>query len=999
MAKLLKTNLKPVKVGVKEYSSPFSLLPPNETPPTIVRQPIDMVQQTTWISRYEQSTPIFQAIQPKQNRVVMLQGTAFSLEALASDPSNADVLNQPSKLSYKWKRDESLLVDFSKGVGKTKLTINRPECVPSKSGMYVCEVTNQYGTTSTTAVSVEIIDPDNHPKLYKNLIVNGDGSGGTDGWEVQGGIRSEAFQEHLAFAKNFASFQLGGLITFKKDREEANLLPPKFRFSNGSHYGLFFPWYLKRYKEDSTFRDINVQSPASRVLNNDESYISEGILPQILPNEDYGAPNAKVAGFFPGPLWMDKYNKNSNPEQINLNTEIHQKNLTYLTRDKLRFVNTGGTTQASLSQTVDVSDLADAIDGNAYGIKYLTSQFFAYVGTGITGYQIKARVRKETTEPFVEKTFNYYIGDSEAYKKMFAQDAYKNIKTEYAEGPNGPYISYEDLAKTYNPNTLGLDAIEKADQYAQTVPKLQKELEDLVAEQAQLETDIPIVTEELKDLHKENNRRLTALIAGATVLVGALAYMMVVLAPVILGLGGLVSTMSAATGFISFTAAAATATVASTFVGGLAALAVPVTRYIGYKRDESLKELDKLLKEERLSLLRDALIPAKQAEVAQATTELDALDKKKWLVLVEQQAFFQAQIERSYLLEDKSNIEITPITSDTTEIVLEYLDRNGSSLKEERIKGPSSLDIWAVKEKVFFPLTLHPLFTFLRPSSFDANVTIRVLGQKYTTTNVLRPFFTREEIGRGTGLLSQGIKSLKDDATFSTLNSYEFPTPVQDKNALFLLRKYNFAQWGAAYPPDNEDYALPNSVRKYTTQNAVLDQGAAAMFGVGRNVILPTRTRSIRVKVIFSHNSSILEDVTANLKGWSDSEIYSDVYGQTSGTSQRLIEYGNPRCGITAIKLLLAVNDIAVDDKHVTYSIPPASSTALGLLYNRYKDPNAFNSADIPTFDYKIYQPQTLQEAPVISNPFAVNSTPPTPPQSLTSDSIRALKNNTTIAG
>ena len=186
MAKLLRTNLKPVKVGVKEYSSPFSLLPPNEVPPNIDTQPIDSVQQTTWILRYQQSTPIFQTIQPKQNRVVMIQGTAFSLEALASDPSNANLLNQPSKLSYKWKRDESLLTAFSKGVGKTKLTISRQDCVPSKSGAYTCEVTNAYGTTSTNVVNVEIIDPDNHPKLYKNLIINGDGSGGTDGWEKIG---------------------------------------------------------------------------------------------------------------------------------------------------------------------------------------------------------------------------------------------------------------------------------------------------------------------------------------------------------------------------------------------------------------------------------------------------------------------------------------------------------------------------------------------------------------------------------------------------------------------------------------------------------------------------------------------------------------------------------------------------------------------------------------------------------------------------------------------
>lgn len=958
MSKSLTTKLQPATVTLREYSSPFSLLPPNEVAPEITSQPLNNLNQTTWIEKYENAKPIFQTIQPQQNRLTMLQGTAFSLQLQATDPSNLDPINKRDRLSYKWKRDDALLTRFSKGSGSVKFTITQAECVPTVSGIYHCEVSNNFGTTSTENINLTVIDPDNHPKLYKNLINNGDGSGGIDSWEVEGDIRTEAFQEHLVFAKNFASFRLGGLITFKKDTQEANNMPPEFRFSNGSHYGLFFPFFLKRSQKDNTFLNINVKSSTSNVLNDEESYISEGILPQIVANEDYGVPNAKVAGFFPGPLWMDRYNKNTNPNEINLSTEIHRKNLTYFTRDKLKFTNVGGNSVASLSQTVDVSDLADMVDGNAYGIRYLTSQFFAYIGTGITGYQVKAQVSKNPTGPFLEKIFNYYVGDSEEYARLFAFREGYNIAETYAEGPNGPFISYKDLADQFNPETLTQKTL-KASAAALQVEKtrLENAKQNLVA----LKAAIPSYVVAIMDL-KEGRRKETNQLIVKAVVLGA------VLGPIIFWLIPLIPTLSILT-------IAAQAIIG---VPGIAAILAPISRLIDFNK--RIKELENKKNETEKAIALQPTLEQYDQLINQTSTDLNNVKKKQWLLDVEQRAFYTAQIERSHFLKDNSSIEITPITADTTEVVLDFIDRSGVVLKKESIKGPSSLDVWAIKEKVFFPLTLYPLYTFLRPSSFNANVTIKVFGQKYTTTNVLRPFFTRQEVGRGVGLLSKGLNSLDQNGVFTTINEFEDKSPIQDKNARFLLNKYDFTKWGAAYPPNNGDYSMPGTAREFTAQNAVNDHGAAAMFGVSRNIVVPPRTRSIRVNVIFRHNSIILEDPSPAIKGWQDSEAYNNDYGQNSGTSRRLSEYGNPRCGITSIKLLLAVNDMKIDDKHVTYNMPPQSSTVLGMMYKRYGDPNAYNTADIADFSYKLYQPQNLQEPPITTSPFQINPAPTAPP-------------------
>jgi hypothetical protein len=713
----------------------FSLMPRNPSPPYILSQPIKNFQQFTWIEGLIDGDVRYQNISPTFDTITMLKGTSFSFEIRVADPSNVNNPNDVTNLSFKWKRNEAPIYDLNRlngGVGTPAALVEEQSSTPNLSGRYICEVSNQFGSIESAPFDVNIVDPLKHPLLYKNLLRNGDGDGGLDGWVASNDIKTQPFVNDTSLIKGFGSCRFANLALIDYNKETTGAVAMEFFFSNASHWGLFFNWYNKRLKNDPTMANINLTSTSLGILDDGERWISEGVIPQIVPNEDYS--RSEFAAFFPGIAWMDQYNKNGNT--IGLYSEMKDFTPTYFTRDKLKFLKFGGNDISTLSQTIDVSDLSDFVDGNVYGVKYSTAQFFAYVGAGITDYKIKV----QTTEG--EKIFNYNILDSEQMYDHIVQD--KNAA-------------------------------------------------------------FPVVFDE-------------------------------------------------AQGRVKFT-----------------------------------------------------LIPG-------------------------------------------TPIEIIPQCYDRTSITLSFLDDRGFVKKEEFIDGPSELDLWAIKEKAFFPLTLFGLYQFIKPNNND----IIVFGQKYTNTDAIALLFDTEK----SGIFSKGVDH--EPYTESTL---------RDVAARFFVNKYDFVRHGTAYPGDvwyGKKYSQDNKFY----YRALPDHGAAAMFGVGRDVIIPTKTRSIRVSVTFKHTSDILLDVDPNLKGWSDQEIYTNEYGQSTGVSRRLIEYGNPRCGITKMKLLIAPNDIGVSEEFASYKIPPQESTVLGLQKRRYQNPAAFNTADASTFTYTLIQPDGMPTVPAVNDPF-----------------------------
>ena len=737
-------------------SEEFLLLPSNPSIPIITSQIAQNFSQYTWLTQTG-SSPTYQTIQINSTSVNILQGTEFSFGVRASDPSNLANPSDTINLSFKWKKNDSQLYELSQlnnGAGVRAVLITSESCTPQLSGIYTCDVSNAYGTITTDPLTINIINPLDHPKLHKNLILNGDGEGGTDGWSIGDGIVVNSFLTDLALSKNFGSFNLGGFITYNAlgdltiDNTTGDV--PEFRFSDGPSYGMFYNWFFKRLKLDPSYHLPGIRSnPETIGLTEGEQWMMESVLPQIVPNEDYNKTST-YAAFFPGLLWMDQYNKNTGDSQLGLYNESKDRPLTYFTRDKLRFTKFGGKRSTSMNQTLDITDIADFVDGNVYGVNYLTSQFFAYVGIGITNYKIRLQVLEGGLKdlrdgiPPIKKEYNYQITDAyQVWDHVYDSNKYEQARGGAGSGPR----------------------------------------------------------------------------------------------------------------------------------------------------------------------------------------------------------FAEAGSKKIYIAPN-SDIEIIPIADDTTNIVIDFADDQGRILQTQTVNGPDIKDIWAVKEKAYFPTTLYPIFEFVEP---NGNNNITIFNQKYSDTKSLLGFFdsfNQQNNSDSKGLFSKGI--YPESASLASFRA------VSDQAAKFFLLKYDFSKYNTAYPTNAWYFDQTR------TQKALPDYGAAAMFGIGGNMQVPTGTRLIKVTVNFNHNSTIIDDPNPEQRGWTSLELYGSEYGENSLIDPKLSEYGSPRCGITKAKLILIPNEPELTESYISYRVPPLELTALGLQKQQYSNPQAFNTADSSQFNYNLLIPDAV---------------------------------------
>jgi len=973
------------------HTSPFSILPLNTTPPEITLQPLTSLAQQTWVSNLDlnPNNSRSQKITPSSDIVTALQGTEITFQLFAGNYATQANGNLPSKLQYRWRLNGSLIGSLNtsnNNLGTNTVLITSESCTPLLSGEYVCEVINQYGSTETEPFTLNIVDPFDHPKLYKNLIINGSGEGGLDGWQADSDIKVTPFQHDLERSLNFSSFRLSGMVINDSGSNTTTQIRPEFRFSNTSHAGMFNESYRKRVARDTTFTDINRKSSPDGILNYQDQYYSQGQIPQIIPNEDYNTSN-DVAGFFPGIAWLDAYNKNTNENIVSLQSELTNTTPTYFTRDKIKFKNAGGKAQTSLSQTIDLSDIADMIDGNAYGITHATSQFFAYIGAGITNYKI----RLSTPDGIVE--FPYYIGTSEEYAEMFAsnfRDGVSDSKEAFVisgsfyDEIQQKWLSYSEAKASLQkdtplPSTIVLeqDLSNRRDRIRRILENLNKRrdyyessenINDILIEAARnlpddqwdwwtaIKTNFNALLEELKK---------SPVINPTTDLDRLAAYLGINVIPNLL-------TIDSFTDQYTNFSYSPTRALLNNYYDHIKEKKKRFT----YNSDE----LKRLVTRNLYNFLKDTILeiearilPPIELNLANKANELK---KTRFVWDLERTAAYVAQEARKRKINAYSDIEIVPVLDDQTKVQITYLDTEGSVIKTDTINGPDEQTVWAIKEKVYFPLTLYPLFEFVKPNE---NNTIKVFDQKYTDTFTLGAFFNILNIGKGNGPLSKGRGSLQGgnkitpssiglDQYFPDLGQAYFygyngaNDQIRDVNAKFLMNKYDFRAYGGAYPPDNRNINPQGGLYSQNSYKAVYDFGAAAMFGVELTAAIPKRTRSVQITVLFDHKSTIIDDNSPQTKGWTSSEIYSDEYGQSTGYSTRLVEYGNPRCGITSMKYLVAANNFEKSPKYPSYYLPPASATVLGLQKEKYLNPSAFNSADAPEFSYNLIFPTELPE-------------------------------------
>ena len=380
----------------------FELLPQDQVAPTIASQPIRNFIQYTHTN---QSGNLLSVKTVDTNIVRVLKNTTIGFSAIVEDPSNVLDPYDTTNLKFVWKSNDSEIYGLSSlngGKGTSQVYLEGTFVTPAINGEYFLEVTNKYGTTISEKFTIEVIDQDSNPLLNKNLIKNSTGNKGVEDWDLADDIIVKQMENSKNWTQNFASILNGPSIQVQREaRDNPKIVSydPKVKYER--------PFL---YCKSNNYISINEAWNEVKFKGNmSESLDLWGytyFAPQIIDNEK---PWANFNQFFPSPHEIDDHNGNSG--LVDKSSLINDFGLlpTYFTRDKIKFVKNGGKPKSQMSQIVDVSDIADIVDGNVTGINKLNAHFFTYIGTGISKYNYVLRGANNR----VIKTLNTYILDKQ----------------------------------------------------------------------------------------------------------------------------------------------------------------------------------------------------------------------------------------------------------------------------------------------------------------------------------------------------------------------------------------------------------------------------------------------------------------------------------------------------------------------------------------------------------------------------------------------------------
>lgn len=419
---------KPIQREVQTRTTGFTLFAAPSVPPTIIIQPINGYIQTSYN----------QTITPQNNTINMLEGTDFGFKVTAVN--EADTLNDPNnRLQYVWKRNGTPIFqvnNLNSGSGTDTLFF-APATVDA-SGIYTCEVTNLYGISTSQPVTINVYSPNNIPGVGTNLIQNGDAEVGLENWTTTGQSKTEFYIDDVT--TNFGSGLLYG--NFDNDYYRGS-----FRFSKSNNWANFpFIWNkLQEVNYDTTKLPSLIQYGSQFPSN-------------IILNEDWGTK--PYAAFFPSPSWIDKYNANDKLRLTEgLESEFKSDTFGYFTRNPIVFEKFGGRSKETLVQEVDVTEYSTLIDGSVFGIKQMKSEFFAYIGCGLTKIDVKVKVGLDRfgndnfmVLDFQPQTYEdweaWFKGTAPTFPKISVRDGYEIVIEPKAEDQTEVVLEYLNNQRT-----------------------------------------------------------------------------------------------------------------------------------------------------------------------------------------------------------------------------------------------------------------------------------------------------------------------------------------------------------------------------------------------------------------------------------------------------------------------------------------------------------------------------------------------------------------------
>jgi len=415
-----RVNIKTAKPDDALRVGDFALLPDNPQPPVITSHPIRNFSQLTWASVLPDGGLAFKEVNPIFDVFTVRKGTRVRFEFFCVDPSNVNNINDISSLQFVWKRDGNSLFTINNqndGLGTTTIEFSEDQCTGEIEGEYVCEISNEFGTSQTVPFTLNVLDLDSSGFLYTNLVKNGDGELGLEHWtSASGKILSVVSNTSKRYNPNTMTRYLSDYPVIPiNDPEYTPPLP--FRFSTQTNkWQLFYPMYNTwvNSEPDLLNLDIPTSDAMKAKLANWYHYTSISRRVSIIPNEDINNENTPQ-GFFPAPAFIDRYNRNGNTQKgfFPLEEELKKgvRPTSYFTRDLIEF---NEDEEHEFTQTIDISEAASLIDGQVGGVDYMTAQFFSYVGIALSRYKIRVIRDGDVVE------YPWLVYDYESYKSFLA---------------------------------------------------------------------------------------------------------------------------------------------------------------------------------------------------------------------------------------------------------------------------------------------------------------------------------------------------------------------------------------------------------------------------------------------------------------------------------------------------------------------------------------------------------------------------------------------------
>lgn len=184
----------PALTNFDENDTFYDLLPVVVNRPPVISGSI-VLESTPRIKDIDLSDGLGRELYVNRDGVVKIaKDTTITLRFKAKQPSVANVENgvlqvipNDKKIKYIWRKDDVVLSSFTIASVRSRTVVSENELLIERiqvrhSGVYTCEAVNDIGTTTSEAITIEVVDVYEEPLLFNNLVENPYGKDGTQGW-------------------------------------------------------------------------------------------------------------------------------------------------------------------------------------------------------------------------------------------------------------------------------------------------------------------------------------------------------------------------------------------------------------------------------------------------------------------------------------------------------------------------------------------------------------------------------------------------------------------------------------------------------------------------------------------------------------------------------------------------------------------------------------------------------------------------------------------------